>query len=78
MTLLLPVGSRAAAGSRRTVSTIVLGIKDGPFGKLNLSFLLQRADSPFPSQNNMTSILPGEAESFSVFFLTNIIDNLGQ
>lgn len=65
---LLPVGLQVVAGSWFTVSTIVLGMKDGPLGKLNLSFLLQRADSPFPSQNNMTSILPGKAESFSVVF----------
>lgn len=65
---LLRMGLRVVAGSWFTVSTIVLGIKDGPLWKLNLSFLLQRADSPFPSQNNMTLILPGKAESFSVLF----------
>jgi len=43
-------------------------MKDGPLGKLNLSFLLQIADSLFPSQDNMTSVLPGEAESSSAFF----------
>lgn len=66
--LLLAVSLQVVAGSWFTVSTIVLGMKDGPLGKLNLSFLLQRANSPFPSQNNMTSILPGKAGSFSVLF----------
>lgn len=41
----LPVGFRAA-GSRFTVRTIVLGMKDGPFGKLNLSFREQAALFP--------------------------------
>lgn len=53
------------AGSRLTVSTLVWGMRDGSFGKFNLSFLLWRVHSPFPSQNNMPSILPGKPEKHS-------------